>query len=84
MRSITATTARGDLFNVIKHSVATHQPCRITSRAGEAVLISKEDFESLIETLELLSTPGVLEGVRKARKDIKAGKTYSLKEVFGV
>ena len=83
MRSITATSARGDLFNVIKYSVKTHQPCRITSRAGEAILISKEDFESLIETLELLSTPGVVEDIRKARNDIKAGRVYSLKEVFG-
>ena len=83
MRSITATNARGDLFNVIKYSIKTHQPCRITSRAGEAVLISKEDFEGLLETLELLTTPGVLEDVRKARKDIQSGKTYSLKEVFG-
>lgn len=83
MRSITATSARGDLFNIIKHSIRTHQPCRITSRAGEAVLISKEDFESLIETLELLSTPGVLEDIRKAKRDIKAGRVYSLKEVFG-
>ncbi len=83
MRTITATSARSDLFNIIKYSVKTHQPCHITSRAGEAVLISKEDFESLIETLELLSIPGMLKDIRKAKKDIKAGKTLSMDEVFG-
>lgn len=83
MRMATATSARSDLFNIIKYSVKTHQPYHITSRAGEAILLSKEDFESLIETLELLSVPGVLKGVRRAKKDIKKGRTYSLDEVFG-
>jgi PHD/YefM family antitoxin component YafN of YafNO toxin-antitoxin module len=31
------------------------------------VLLSEKDFESLFETLELLSTPGLLKSVRKAR-----------------
>lgn len=83
MKTITATSARSDLFNIIKYSVKTHQPFHITSRAGEAILLSKDDFENLIETLELLSTPGVLEGVRKAKKDIAKGRTCSLDKVFG-
>lgn len=83
MRTIPATRARSDLFNIIKTSSKTHEPIGITSRAGDAVLMSREDFEELVETIELLSTPGVLAGVRKARKDIKAGRTYSLAEVFG-
>ena len=83
MKSLTATSVRSDLFNVIKAAVKTHEPVGITSRAGDAVLLSKEDYEDLLETLELLSTPGVLEGVRKARKDVKAGRTYSLAQVFG-
>lgn len=83
MRTVTATSARQDLFNVIKRSIKTHQPTRITSRAGDAVLLSKEDFESLLETLELLSTPGALKGVRAAKKDIAKGRTYSIGQVFG-
>ena len=83
MKSLPATRVRSDLFNVIKTTVMTHEPVGITSRAGDAVLLSKADFEDLLETLELLSTPGVLAGVRKAKKDIKAGRTYSLAQVFG-
>ena len=37
----------------------------------------------LLESLELLSTPGVLKGVREAKEDIKAGRTKSMKEIFG-
>lgn len=83
MRNIPATRVRGDLFNVIKTAVKTHEPVGITSRAGDAVLLSKTDFEDLVETLELLSTPRLLAGVRKAKKDIKAGRTFSLAQVFG-
>ena len=46
------------------------------------MIISKDDYENLLETLELLSTPGVLKGVREAREDIKAGRTKSMKEMF--
>ena len=83
MRTVTATSARSGLFSIIRDCVRSHQPYRITSRAGEAILLSKDDFGNLIETLELLSKPGLLEGVRKAKQDIKRGRTYSLDEVFG-
>ena len=82
MKTVTATSARNDLFNVIKYSIKTHQPTCITSRTGEVILLSKSDFEGLMETLELLSPPGLLKGVRKARRDISAGKTYSMAEIF--
>ncbi len=37
-----------------------------------------------IETLQLLSTPGLVKSVRRARREIEQGKTYSLEEVLGV
>ena len=83
MTTITATQARQNLFVVLKRSVTGHTPIRITSKTGAAVLVSEEDYESLIETLELLSTPGVAKSIQEARADIKAGRTRSLKEVFG-
>jgi PHD/YefM family antitoxin component YafN of YafNO toxin-antitoxin module len=47
------------------------------------VLLLKKDSKSLFETLALLSTPGLLMSVRNAKKQIRKGETYSLKEVFG-
>ena len=35
------------------------------------------------ETQELLSEPEMLKGVRKAKRDIEAGRTYPLTQVFG-
>ncbi len=83
MATLSATEARQNLFELVKKSVKGHLPIRISSRSGDVVLISEEDYESLLETLELLSTPGMLKSIREARQDIKAGRTKSLQEVFG-
>jgi prevent-host-death family protein len=53
-----------DLFNLLKKTIQGHQEIRISSKEGEAVLLSGEDYDSLLETLQLLSTPGLKESVR--------------------
>ena len=83
MTVLTATEARQNLFRLLMKSVKGHVPIKITSKTGDVVLISEEDYESLLETLELLSTPGMLKSIEEARADIKAGRTKSLKEIFG-
>ena len=83
MKTLTATKARKELFTLLKRSIRGHRQFRITHKAGDAVLLSQEDYESLLETLELLSTPGLLRSVRRARREIAAGETYSLEEVLG-
>ncbi len=83
MTTLTATKARQNLFMLLQKSIKGHIPVRITSKSGDVILISQEDYESLLETLELLSTPGLLKGVREAKADIKAGRTKALKDIFG-
>jgi antitoxin YefM len=83
MTVLTATQARKQLFELTRKSVKGHMPIKIHSKAGDVVLISEDDYESLLETLELLSTPSLRESVRQAKADIKAGRTKSLKEIFG-
>lgn len=83
MTTITATKARQSLYALVKKSVKGHMPVKITSKSGDVVMISKDDYESLIETLELLSVSGLRKGIAEAKSDVKAGRTKSLKEVFG-
>jgi len=82
-RTLTATEARKELFTLLKRSVRGHQQFRITHKEGDAVLLSQEDYDALLETLELLSTPGLLRSIRRARRQIARGETYSLEEVLG-
>jgi antitoxin YefM len=83
MKTFTATEARRELFTLLKRSVRRHEQFRITHKEGDAVLLSQEDFENLLETLELLATPGLLKSIRRARREIAQGETYSLEEVLG-
>ena len=83
MKALTPTKARAKLFRLIDESVRSHKIHWIAGRDGEAVLMSAEDYSNLLETLELLSTRGFLKGFKEARKDIAAGRTHSMEEVFG-
>ena len=55
----------------------------IITRHGkpEAVVISREDYESLLETLEILSDKKLMREIKKAEADIKAGKTIPWEKV---
>ena len=81
--TITATEARQHLYQLLRKSVKGHVPIKITSKDGDAVILSEEDYEGLLETLELLSVPGMRKSIREAKADIRAGRTKSLKDIFG-
>jgi antitoxin YefM len=83
MTSLTATEARQRLFTLLKNAARGHRVYRITHNDGDAVLMSQADYESLIETLELLSTPGFARSIQRARREIEHGETYSLEDVLG-
>jgi antitoxin YefM len=82
MTTMTATNARRELFTLIKKTNKGHQCYRIHHRDGSAVLMSEEDYESLIETLHLLSIPGFRSSIRKSIIQMKGGETLSFDEVF--
>lgn len=48
----------------------------------KAVVMSAEEFESWVETLELMSNPKAVKALEKGLKEAKAGKFLSFKEVF--
>ena len=81
--TITATEARQHLYQLLRKSVKGHVPIKITYREGDALIISEQDYEGLLETLELLSVPGMRKSIREAKADIRAGRTKSLADIFG-
>lgn len=82
MTTLSATQARGDLFDMIKSAIKKHQLFRIHHREGGVVLMSEDDYESLVETLEILSAPHFKRKYRKAKKEIQEGRTVSFEKVF--
>ena len=60
-----------------------HESFAITQRGKiEGVLLSIEEYESLIETLEILSDRELVKSIERGLKDVKAGRMHSLKDVF--
>ncbi len=55
--AITASEARKNLFPLIEQVNDDRQPIEITSKGGDAVLLSKEDYDALTETAFLLRVP---------------------------
>ena len=82
MVTLTATEARRTLFDVIKHANQTHDVVRIQHKSGDAVIMSSEDYESLQETLILLSQPGFRDALNKSERQIRDGELLSFEDVF--
>ena len=70
--AITASEARKKLFPLIEQVNDDRQPVEITSKRGEAVLLSKADYDALTETASLLRVPAnarcLLESLEQARR----------------
>ena len=82
MNAFTATDARSNWFQLLKEAIKGHLPTRISSKEGNAILMSEEDYESLLETAELLSIPGLKESIKKADKEIEKGNLYTMEDIF--
>jgi antitoxin YefM len=55
--SISASEARQRLFPLLEQVNTDHEPVRITSKGGDAVLMSADDYDSWQETVYLLRSP---------------------------
>ncbi|KAA8890854.1 type II toxin-antitoxin system prevent-host-death family antitoxin [Nocardia colli] len=55
--AITVSEARKHLFPLVKQVNDDHDTVEIVSKGGNAVLMSKEDYDSLMTTVQLLSGP---------------------------
>ena len=69
MTILNATEARSKLYTLIDETTETHQPIVITGKRGNAVLVSEEDWNSIAETLHLLSVPGMRESIKDGMKE---------------
>ena len=82
MTSVTATTARKEFFDLVKRALRFREPVRIQHREGDLVMLAEEDYQGLLETLDLLSVAGMMDSLREAEEDITAGRVVDAGDVF--
>ena len=83
MMTLTATDARKSFFDLIKQTNQQHEIFEIQHKSGNAVMMSADEYESLQETLFLLSEPTFKSTFEKSVKEADSGQLVSFDEVFG-
>ena len=71
MTAITASEARKNFFPLVEQVNEDHTPVEIVSKRGNAVLMSKDDYDAMLETSYLMQSPAnarrLLASMEKAR-----------------
>jgi antitoxin YefM len=82
MTTIPLSDARARLSELVDEAVRTHERVEITRNGRRAaVLMGADDFDSLMETLDILADHDAMRDIEIARRDSREGKFYTLEEV---
>ncbi len=82
MTTLPLAEARASLSKLVDSAVTTHERFEVTRNGDRvAVLLSADDYDALVETIEVLSRPDEVEAVRAGLAELEAGDLASLDEV---
>ncbi|MBU0506496.1 MAG: type II toxin-antitoxin system Phd/YefM family antitoxin [bacterium] len=77
------TTVKKDLMKLIKKAQSDGSSIIITKEGRAAgVLMSADEYEGLMETLDILSNQATVQNLNDAQECFDQGKTYTHKQVF--
>jgi prevent-host-death family protein len=78
-KTIPLAEAKKSLSAIIKDVVEKYDRFTVTKNGVEAaVILSSEEFDGLLETLDILSSKEEREAIARAKKQVKTGNTVSL------
>lgn len=73
MTNINITSFRKDIYKLLENTIKYNEPINISTKNGNAVILSEEDYNSLMETVHILSVPGlkdkILDGAKESVED---------------
>ena len=77
MTNTNATALRNNLFGMLSNAIRYNEIINVNTKEGNAVIISEEEYNGMIATLELSTD-------KELRDKILAGKEASLDECIGI
>lgn len=81
-RTLPITEARSNLPTLVDNAKNKLDEYVITVKGKPAaILLSIEEYESLRETLEIMSDPETMKDIKEAEEDIKAGRVHDWEDV---
>lgn len=82
MTTLSVADARANFSRVVESAASTHERFEVTRNGARiAVLLGADDYDSLLETLAVLSDSQTMEAVSVGLAELKAGETASVDEV---
>lgn len=69
MTNVNITNFRKDIYELLEQTIKFNEPLNISTKNGNAVVLSEEDYNNLIETLYVSSIPGLKEDIIKGLKE---------------
>ena len=81
MTNTTITSFRKNVFDFVKSAVQYNDVIHVSTKNGNAVLLSEEEYTGMLETLRLMSVPGMVDSIKKAAAEpIGEGQVYDPEE----
>ena len=73
MTNINITNFRKDIYELLERTIKYNEPINISTKNGNAVVLSEEDYNNLMETLYISSIPklkqDIIEGMKEPLED---------------
>ena len=69
MTNINITNFRKDIYSLLEQTINFNEPINISTKNGNAVVLSEEDYNSLIETLYIMSVPNLKDEIINRAND---------------
>jgi len=74
--------ARANLSKLVEQAVATHERIEVTKNGRRAaVILSADDYDTMMETLDILADSDLMEKIAQGEAEIRRGETSTLAEV---
>ena len=62
------TNFRKDVYNMLDNIIKYNEPLNISTKNGNAIVLSEEEYNSLIETIYLYSVDGLKDEILERKK----------------
>ena len=69
MATTNVTELRKNLFSTLDSVIKYNEPVQVTTKNGNAVLLSEEDYNALQETVYLMSQRGLVSKIKEGEKE---------------
>lgn len=69
MLNTNVTSFRKNIFSLLEQTIRYNEPVNISTKDGNAVVLSEEDYRGMVETLALLSNPAMKEKIMQGKAE---------------